>query len=64
MHYYKANTFVAQWSDRSQAEADAFVIFSLDEEGLGQGIKMKGISPLIDFSFDFQYLNLVRVKDE
>jgi len=39
-------------------------MFSLDEEGMGQSIKMKGISPLIDFSFDFQDLNLVRVDKE
>jgi hypothetical protein len=63
MHYYKANTFVAQWTDRTLAEADAFVMFRLDEEGQGVGIKMKGISPLIDFSFDFQDLNLERVVE-
>ena len=42
---------------------DAFAIFSLDEEGKAQGIKMKGISPNVDFSFDFQDLDLVRVKE-
>ncbi len=64
MIYYKANTFVVKWTDRSLTDADAFVMFNLNEEGIGQGIKMKGISPLIDFSFDFQDLNLVRVKTE
>ena len=43
--------------------ADAFVIFSLDEEGKAQGIKMKGISPDIDFSFDFQDLDLLRINN-
>jgi hypothetical protein len=38
-------------------------MFTLDEEGKAQSIKMKGISPDIDFSFDFQDLNLVRVQE-
>ncbi|MFT6035954.1 MAG: hypothetical protein ACI9XJ_001530 [Marivirga sp.] len=40
--------------------AEAFAIFSLNEEGKAIGIKMKGISPNIDFSFDFQDLDLKR----
>lgn len=43
--------------------ADAFAIFTLDEEGKAQSIRMKGISPNIDFSFDFQDLDLQRIKD-
>ena len=34
----------------------------LDEEGIAQSIKMKGISPNIDFSFDFQDLDLKRIE--
>ena len=64
MHYYKANTFVAKWGDPGLVDADAFVMFGLDEEGQGQSIKMKGISPAIDFSFDFQDLNLRRIHKE
>ncbi len=41
---------------------DAFAIFALDENGKAQSIKMKGISPDIDFSFDFQDLNFERVE--
>lgn len=62
MHYYKANTFVAKWSESSLIDADAFVMFQLDENGVAQGFKMKGISPAIDFSFDFQDLDLKRIK--
>lgn len=62
MLYYKANTFVVKWNDSSLIDADAFVMFGLDEEGKALNIKMKGISPLIDFSFDFQDLNLTRVN--
>ncbi len=58
---YKGNTFVVKWRDRSM-DADAFVNFSLDEQGMGSGITMRPISPLTDFSFDFQDLDFHRVK--
>ena len=64
MFYYKANTFVAKWDDPGLIDADAFVMFGLDEEGVGQSIKMKGISPLIDFSYDFEDLNLNRITND
>lgn len=60
MYYYKANAFAIKWEIRELA-ADAFTIFSLDEEGKAQSISMKGISPNIDFSYDFQDLDLKRV---
>jgi hypothetical protein len=41
-------------------QADAFAMFTLDETGKAQGIKMKGISPNLDFSFDFQDLDFER----
>ena len=55
MYHYKANAFAIRWENR-ELDADAFAIFSLDEEGKAQQIKMKGISPDLDFSFDFQDL--------
>ena len=58
---YKGNSFVVKWKDRSM-DADAYVIFSLDERGLASGIKMKPISPLTDFSYDFQDLDFHREK--
>jgi len=61
MSYYKANTFAVRWDYRDMA-CDAFATFSMDEEGRATGIRMKGISPNIDFSFDFQDLDLKRVK--
>lgn len=60
MYYYNANAFAIKWEDRD-LDADAFAIFSLDEEGRTEGIRMKGISPDIDFSYDFQDLDLLRV---
>ena len=61
MYFYKANTFAIKW-DYEDMECDAFANFSLDEEGQAQSIKMKGISPNIDFSFDFHDLELQRIE--
>lgn len=59
MRYYQSNTFAIRW-EYQDMNADALAIFSLDENGKAQAIRMKGISPTIDFSFDFQDLNLQR----
>ena len=61
MHYYQANTFVIEW-EYNDMECDAFAMFRLDENGFATSIKLKGISPLIDFSFDFHDLNLKRIN--
>lgn len=63
MYFYKANTFAIKW-EYQDMNADAFAMFNLDEEGKAQSIKMKGISPNIDFSFDFHDLDLQRVKEK
>lgn len=54
---YKGSTWIVKWDDRS-FDADAYVVFSLNSEGKPTGITMKPISPLTDFSFDFQDLDL------
>jgi CubicO group peptidase (beta-lactamase class C family) len=56
---YKGNTCIVKWDDRS-LDADAFVMFSLDNNGIASGMKMKAISPLTDFSYDFQDLDFKR----
>lgn len=61
MFPYKGNTFIVKWGDRS-LDADAFVQFDLDNNGKANHIKMNAISPLTDFSFDFQDLDFNRVK--
>ena len=58
---FKGNTFIVKWNDRS-LDADAYVMFDLDYEGKPSGIKMKPISPLTDFSFDFQDLDFSTIK--
>ncbi|HEY3390588.1 MAG TPA: serine hydrolase [Prolixibacteraceae bacterium] len=60
---YKGNTFVVKWNDRS-LDADAYVMFDLDNTGKASGIKMKAISPETDFSFDFQDLDFIRVENK
>jgi CubicO group peptidase (beta-lactamase class C family) len=62
MAFYNGSTFAIKW-EYQDMKADAFAIFSLDENGKAQNIKMKGISRFIDFSFDFQDLDLKRVSE-
>ncbi len=59
MYYFRGNTFLVKWQDRSM-NADAFVSFCLDDEGHGNAFTMKTISPATDFSFDFQDLDFKR----
>ena len=56
MTFYKGNTFIVRWYDRS-LDADAFVKFTLAKDAKANGFKMEAISPLTDFSFDFQDLD-------
>jgi hypothetical protein len=55
LEHWQHDTFVARWRDRS-LEADAFVSFSLKPDGSIEQIKMSAVSPVTDFSFDFQDL--------
>jgi len=61
LFFYKANTLVVKWFERS-FDADAFLIFRLNENGEPEGFKMKAISPLTDFSFDFQDLDFKAIR--
>lgn len=61
MTFYKGNTFIVKWYDRS-LDADAFVNFTLNSEAKANGFKMEAISPLTDFSFDFQDLDFKKIK--
>jgi len=62
MLFYTGNTFIVKWKDRS-LDADAFAVFTDDYTGKPSGIKMKPISPLTDFSYDFQDLDIHRIGD-
>jgi CubicO group peptidase (beta-lactamase class C family) len=62
MNFYKGNTFAVKWLSRSM-KADAFVLFNLDQEGKPLGFRMKAISPLTDFSYDFYDLDFKRITN-
>ncbi|MDA0708021.1 MAG: serine hydrolase, partial [Proteobacteria bacterium] len=59
---FKFNTFKVIWDDRS-FNADAYAMFSTDFEGKVNGLKMKPISPLTDFSYDFQDLDFIKISE-
>lgn len=58
---WQNDTFVIRWHQR-WLNADAFLNFSLDADGKIREARMEPISPLTDFSFDFQDLRLVPVE--
>lgn len=58
---WQHDTFIVRWDDRG-LNADAFVSFALDADGHVREVRMEPISPLTDFSFDFQDLRLVPLK--
>lgn len=60
MSFYKGTTYAVRWNDPS-LKADAFVTFSLDIEGKANGFTMSPISPLTDFSYNYQDLDFKRV---
>ncbi len=57
MEHFQYDTFIARWSDRSY-DADAYVTFTLNPDGSPREVKMKAVSSLTDFSFDFHDLVL------
>jgi CubicO group peptidase (beta-lactamase class C family) len=58
---WQHDTFIARWTDRS-LNGDAFVNFALDPDGKVREVRMEPVSPLTDFSFDFQDLRLAPVE--
>ena len=63
MEFYKGTTFVVRWNDRA-LKADAFVNFNLNTEGQAEGFKMSAISPLTDFSYNYQDLDFSRIEEK
>ncbi|WP_256647211.1 serine hydrolase [Thermomonas paludicola] len=60
IEHWQHDSFIVRWRDRG-LNADAFVNFSLDADGAIREVRMQPVSPLTDFSFDFQDLRLVPV---
>jgi CubicO group peptidase (beta-lactamase class C family) len=63
LEHWQQDTFVARWNDRSLL-ADAYLTFSLNPDGTVERAKMKAVSPLTDFSFDFHDLILKPVAKD
>ncbi|PWK85328.1 serine hydrolase [Fulvimonas soli] len=61
MEPWQHDTFTVRWDDRT-LNADAFFSFALDADGHIREARMEPISPLTDFSFDFQDLRLAPVE--
>ncbi|MBS1855545.1 MAG: serine hydrolase [Acidobacteria bacterium] len=55
LEHWQYDTFVARWKNRT-LDADAYVTFSLKPDGTIGEMRMQAVSPLTDFSFDFQDL--------
>ncbi len=63
LEHWQHDTFIVRWRDRG-LNADAFVNFALDHDSNVREVRMEPISPLTDFSFDFQDLRLTPVKPD
>jgi hypothetical protein len=56
LQHWQHDTFKAHWRDRTIE--DAFVTFALNSDGSIDNARMAAVSPLADFSFDYQDLLL------
>ena len=56
LQHWQYDTFKAHWRDRTIE--DAFVTFALKPDGTIESARMAAVSPLADFSFDYQDLLL------
>ena len=57
---YSANAFIVKWDDRSY-DADAYLMLTMNENAKAVSAKMKPISDITDFSFDFEDLDLKKL---
>jgi CubicO group peptidase (beta-lactamase class C family) len=61
LQHWQYDTFKAHWRDRTVE--DAFVTFALNPEGTIDHFTMVAVSPLADFSFDYQDLYVTPVPN-
>jgi len=61
LEHFGYDTFIARWRDRT-LRADAYVTFDLDPGGAIAEVRMRAVSPLTDFSYDFHDLLLRPVR--
>ena len=57
LEHWQYDTFLVRWRDR-ELRADAFISFALGPDGKVDRVAMKPESSAVDFSFDFQDLDL------
>ncbi len=62
LQHWQYDTFKAHWRDRTVE--DAFVTFTLKPDGSVDHFTMAAVSPLADFSFDYQDLYLTPVAKQ
>lgn len=55
--HWQHDSFLARWRDR-ELRADAYATFALRHDGTIERLRLVPSSPLVDFSFDFQDLDL------
>ncbi|ALN57443.1 beta-lactamase [Lysobacter enzymogenes] len=60
LSHWQHDTFIVRW-DQRWLNADAFLNFALTPDGKVRELRMEAVSPLTDFSFDFQDLRLAPV---
>jgi hypothetical protein len=61
LEHFGYDTFIARWRDR-ELRADAYVTFDLEPGGAINEVRMRAVSPLTDFSYDFHDLLLRPVR--
>ncbi len=61
LEHWQYDTFRTHWTD--EAIEPAYVTFALDAEGDVASISMKAVSPLADFSYDYDDLHFTPVAD-
>ncbi len=60
LEHVRYDTFRTRWTDRNIE--DAYVTFALNPDGSIERMTMRAISPLADFSYDFQDLMFVPAR--
>ncbi|MCL1634227.1 serine hydrolase [Luteimonas sp. SX5] len=63
LEHWQHDVFLVKWRDRS-LNADAFLSFALTPDGAIREVRMEPVSPLTDFSFDFQDLRLAPAEKD
>ncbi len=63
LEHWQHDTFIVRWDERT-LNADAFASFALTPDGKVRELRMEPVSPLTDFSFDFQDLVLTPLDNK